>query len=246
MNGIMKLNRAQSGFFIRLTLVIISTALLSGCASTEMTASNPYTGPLLPKPARILVYDFTSSLSEVPSNSPLQRQLAGLKTTQSPENVQLSQRLGAQVANDLASSIREMGLPGVRAMRGTTPKPNDVVFRGYFLTMEEGSAAERMALGFGKGAAELKVHVEAYRMTAQGMQFLGSGEGTAGSGKTPGTALSLGVAVATANPVGIIVGGAVKAAGEASGKETIEGASSRIAKLISKRLETAFEQQGWI
>jgi hypothetical protein len=66
-------------------------------------------------------------------------------------------------------------------------------------------------------------------MTPQGLQALGSGDVEAGSGKAPGGAVPLVVAVATANPLGLVVSGAAKAYGEASGSETIEGAAKRTA-----------------
>ena len=84
-----------------------------------------------------------------------------------------------------------------------------------------------MALGFGAGGAELKTVVKGFLMTAQGLRALGSGEVEAGSGKMPGGAVPLVVTVATANPLGLVVAGAAKAYGEASGSETIEGAAHR-------------------
>jgi len=238
--------RTQNKTILSIGLICFSMACLAGCASSESTVSRPYLGPKIAKPANILVYDFSSDLNEIPASSPLKRQLAEVRAAQSSENIELSKQLGAQIAGDLAMKIRTMGLPGKRALRGTVAKPGDFVLKGYFLTLDEGSTAKRMALGFGSGAAELKVTVEGYQMTAQGLKFLGSGEGEAGSGKTPGGALSLGVAIATANPVGIVVSGAMKTAGEVSGRETIQGASARITKQIEGRLQTAFEKQGWI
>jgi hypothetical protein len=54
------------------------------------------------------------------------------------------------------------------------------------------------------------------------------------------------VTAATANPIGLIVSGAVKAEGEVSGRDTIEGAAQRTAKQIADHLRGRFEEQGWI
>jgi hypothetical protein len=51
---------------------------------------------------------------------------------------------------------------------------------------------------------------------------------------------------AAANPIGLVVGGAVKATGEVTGSETIEGATERTAKEAATQLHTAAEEQGWI
>ena len=56
----------------------------------------------------------------------------------------------------------------------------------------------------------------------------------------------LAVVAATANPIGLVVGGAVKATGEATGSDTIQGAAKRTADEIAAQLHTAAEEQGWI
>jgi len=230
--------RARTGLF---TVII-----LAGCASAEVTNARPYTGEMLPKPNRILVYDFTSNLNAVPASSPMRSQLAQSITPQTVEQSETSRQLGAQIAQKLVTEIQGMGLFASRAGALTMPRTGDILLKGYFLSMEEGSATERMSHGFGSGSAELKVMVEGYRMTTEGLRFLGSGESVAGSGKTPGAAFGLGVAVATANPIGLLVSTAAKTAGEASGSDTIEGAANRTAKLIAQRLQVAFQTQGWI
>jgi len=244
MSSIQNFIRLRSRSSVAASLLVV--VFIAGCATADVTMTRTYTGEKLARPSRILVYDFTSDINEMPMNSPLRKSVSLVGLPDSVVNSDISKRLGTEIALNLAAEIKMMGLPGTRAMRLTTARPGDIVLKGYFSSLDAGSAAQRMAMGFGSGAAELTVTVEGYQMTDKGLRFLGSGEGSAGSGKTPGTALSLGVAVATANPVGLIVSGAAKAAGEATGKETIEGASKRITKLISARLQTAFQRQGWI
>lgn len=83
-------------------------------------------------------------------------------------------------------------------------------------------------------------------MTPQGLRALGSGEVEAGSGKMPGGAVPLVITVATANPLGLVVSGAVKGYGEMSGSETIEGAAQRTAHEIAEKIQLTAERQGWI
>jgi hypothetical protein len=103
-----------------------------------------------------------------------------------------------------------------------------------------------MLVGFGSGAAGLKTAVEGFQMTEQGLRKLGSGTVDASGGKGPGAAAPAAVAIATANPIGLIVTSAVKVAGEASGSSTIEGRGKQTAKEISDVLRQRFEEQGWI
>jgi hypothetical protein len=222
----------------------VAVGLFAGFSTGKATVNHPYTGPALPRPARILVYDFTSDLKDVPDSSGIRARLSGAGAN--PQHAKVSRELGTRVATDLASRITGMGLYAMRASSLTTPKAGDIVFKGYFLSADEGDAAKRMALGFGSGGAELKVKVEGYQMTKSGLRFLGSGEGSAETGKSPGVAVGIGTTIATQNPLGLIIGGAMKAQGEASGKETIDGAAGKIAKLIAAKLEEAFKRQGWI
>jgi hypothetical protein len=76
-------------------------------------------------------------------------------------------------------------------------------------------------------------------MTDQGPRLLGSGEAQAGGSKGPGRVVPLLVTAATANPIGLVVGGAVKAEGELSGRTTIEGSAKRTAREISEHLKAA-------
>jgi hypothetical protein len=62
----------------------------------------------------------------------------------------------------------------------------------------------------------------------------------------PGVVVPLAVTIATANPIGLIVGGAMKVGGEVTGSSTIEGSAKRTAKKISEELRGAFERQGWL
>jgi hypothetical protein len=229
----------------RAAVWLFAFAVLTGCASTEVTERQRYEGEKLARPDRIIVHDFTSDPAEVPPESPFAARLAGA-VPPTPEQRELGRTLGAQVAKELVADLRGMGLPAVRADGQPAPQVDDIVLRGYFVSIEEGSAGKRVLVGFGSGAAELKTAVEGYQMTAQGLRPLGRGEIRSGGGELPGMVLPLAVVAATANPIGLVVGGAVKATGEATGSDTIEGAAKRTADEIAAQLRTAAEEQGWI
>jgi hypothetical protein len=56
----------------------------------------------------------------------------------------------------------------------------------------------------------------------------------------------LAVAIASDNPVGLIVSNGMKVYGEESGRSTIEGRAEQTAKEIAAQLKTRFAEQGWI
>jgi hypothetical protein len=192
------------------------------------------------------VYDFAATPAEVPAASALAGQPIEHATPQTPEQIELGRKLGAQIAAQLVEEIREMALPAKRASSQTTPETNDIVLRGYLLSIEEGSGTKRVAIGFGYGASELTTAVEGFQMTAQGLRKLGSGKVNASGGKTPGGAVGVVALIATANPVGLIVGGGIKAYGEYSGTSKVEGRAKDTAKGIMEVLKKRFQEEGWI
>jgi hypothetical protein len=228
-------------------LGLFAITLSAGCSSTKITETHPMYGKeKLPKPERIYVYPFAATHKDLPSWSAAAKLHVPPAEPQSPEHIEVGRKLGVTVAEELVSEIQQMGLSSLVADKQTMPRVNDLVIVGYFGTFEEGSALKRMALGFGSGAAEISTAAEGYQWTANGPRQLGAGKLESGGGKMPGVALPIVVLAATANPVGLIVGGAAKVAGEVTGKDKIEGAGKRTAEAIAEHLEGKFKEQGWI
>ena len=223
----------------------VGLLLLAGCASTEITSVQPYQGEKLARPARIIVHDFVANPADVPAGSALAAQAMAPSTPPTATEAQLGRQLGAQVAAALVADLKEMGLPAVRAEGQAPPAVNDIVLRGYFLSVDPGSARERVMVGFGAGAAELTTAVEGYQMTSTGLRRLGGGEVASGGGKVPGVLVPLAVVAGSGNPIGLIVGGAVKARGELTGSATIEGAAKQTAEKIMQQMRPTIERQGW-
>jgi hypothetical protein len=192
------------------------------------------------------VYNFAATPADIPPWSAVAGQYAGHSTPQTAQEIEVGRKLGAHVAQELVAEIRGMGLPAVQAAGQPAPHIGDIVIIGYFESVDTGSAAERIVLGFGSGAADLKTAVEGYLMTERGLRHLGAGEVHAGGSQTPGVAVPVAVAVASGNPLGLIVSSAAKVGGETTGQSTIEGAAKRTAKEIADQLRVPFQRQGWI
>jgi hypothetical protein len=229
----------------RLLSWLIAIVVAGGCASTKVSDREILVTEKVPRPDRILIYDFAATPDDVPADSSLAA-AAGASTPQTPEQIETGRRIGAAIAAQVADKVSRMGLPAERASSQSTPQINDIVIRGYLLSVREGSTARRVAIGFGAGASQLSVAVEGYQMTAQGLRRVGSGTGTSGGSKTPGAAAPTGVALATANPIGLVVVTGIKGYGEVSGTSRIEGRAEKIAQEIAKQMEPRFRDQGWI
>jgi uncharacterized lipoprotein YajG len=241
--------QAPSPLRRRITAVVPYLFVLlvaAGCASTKVTNRQPLVTGQLPRPNQVWVYNFATTAADVPADSALAGQYSEGATSQTAEQIATGRQVGALIASELTEQIRSMGMPAARAGAGTTPQINDIVIRGYLVSVHEGSVAQRVVIGFGAGGSELKTVVEGFQMTAQGLRKLGSGTVDAGGGKAPGAALGVVGLAATANPAGLIVSTGMKVYGEASGSSKIEGRAQATAKEIADVLRQRFQQQGWI
>lgn len=225
-------------------LLLLALVFLAGCASSHVSEYRSPQGTI-PRPDRILVYDFAATPAELPPEVAIAGQGAVSRPLTGTQ-LATGRKLGVEIARNLVADLRTMGLPAVRATGQSSPRAGDALVVGYLVVLEEGSAAERVGIGFGAGAAELKTVAKGYRMTDRGLKPLGSGVVEAGSGQLPGGAVPLAVTVVTGNPIGLAVSGAAKAYGEVSGSETIEGAARRTAGEIADKIRATAERQGWI
>ena len=225
---------------------LFALVMIAGCASTKSTSEPQAVGEKLPRPGHIWVYDFAATPAEIPADSAFAGKHSDHPSPQTPEQVATGRKVGAELAMALVEEIRGMGLPGERASSGTQPEINDLVIRGYLLSLDEGSATKRVAVGFGSGGSELSVAAEGFQVTAQGLRKLGSGTSQSGGSKTPGSAVGVVGLIATHNPAGLIIGTGAKAYGEYSGSAKIEGRAKATAKEIAEKIKPRFQQQGWI
>jgi len=219
--------------------------LLSGCATTDVSNREELvTGPL-PRPATVWVHDFAATASDMPTDSVLVGE--DLDTTpQTSGQIAKGRKLGSQIATDLVNEINAMGMTAQKAWPGMTPQVNDIVIRGYLLSVNQGSTAARVMVGFGAGKSSLSTLVEGFQMTPQGLRRLGDGDVNASGNDSPGMVLGVATFLVTKNPVGLIVNAGVQTYGEASGSDTLSGRAKATAKKIGEVLRKRFQGQGWI
>jgi hypothetical protein len=200
----------------------------------------------LPKPNRIIVYDFAATPGDIPADAAIVSNYQQYVTPQTAEQIKLGHALGDVLAQELVKEIHKLGMPAERAKTGPPPRIGDLLIRGEFVSMDEGSKAKRMLIGFGAGAGELKTHVEGYQITARGERRLGSGEIKAEGGKMPGMIVPV-VAATKSGSAGrsAVISGGMNIKQE-RGAESLEGAAKRTANKIAEVLSKAFARHGWI
>jgi hypothetical protein len=205
--------------------------------------------PGLARPNQIWVYPFIANPADMPADSSIRGQVSAPSTQPTAEQIEQGRHLGTSIAKELVADINAMGLSSTLASPGSTPRVGDGVIRGYIVSTEgggAGSAVKRFVVGFGSGTSEMDTVVEGYAVTPQGWRKLGSGTLSSSGSKTPGMVVPAAVAIATANPIGLIVVGGLKVYGEASGRNTLEGRAKATADAISEQLKIRFRDRGWI
>jgi hypothetical protein len=229
------------------TIIACLTAMImaAGCASTNVTGRQRLVTGQLPRPDHIWIYNFSASPEDLSADSTVAQADASAKPP-TEEEAALGRELGSGIAAQLVNEVRAMGLPAELAVPGITPQINDIVIRGYLVSIDQGSAAKRMTIGFGSGGSELSTAVESYQMTAQGLRKIGSGTIAAEGSKGPGASLGAASWLITGNPVGLIVGGGVKIYGEASGNSKVQGRAKATAKEIAEVFKKRAQELGWI
>jgi hypothetical protein len=224
----------------------VALAMIAGCASTKVSNRQQLVTGSVARPAQIWVYDFAATPADVSPDTSLAGQVTPNSEPQNAEQIAEGRKLASQITADLVQQIRDMGLSAASGSAATRPQLNDLLIQGSILSVQEGSAAKRIAIGFSAGGSEMKVAVEGFQMTANGLRKLGSGDVGSGGNKTPGSAVGLATLIATGNPAGFIVSTGMKVYGETSGKNTIEGRANQIAQEIGDVLKKRFQDQGWI
>ena len=225
---------------------LLALAVTAGCASTTVSNREQTVSGTIPRPAQIWVYDFAATPAEVPPESSLAGQATANAAPPTAQQIADARKLGAEIATQLVQEIIGMGMPAAVASAATRPQLNDLIIEGSLLSVQQGSAAERVTIGFAAGESELKVAVEGFQMTPSGLRKLGSGDVGSTGNKTPGMGAGLASMIATHNPAGLIVTTGMKVYGEESGSNTIQGRAKQIAKEIGDALQKRFQQQGWI
>jgi hypothetical protein len=232
-----------------LVACLFGMAVLAGCSSTKVTSQESLAaGEKLPRPDHVLVYDFGDTPAEVAPDSTLAGPGTAPVMPPTTEQTALGNQLGYSIAAHLAKALRERGLPAEYVAQGTTPTAqiNDIVIRGYLVSVDKGSATKRMTIGFGSGGSELTTAAEVYQMSESGLRKLGSGTTGSKSSKSPGAAAGGAGWLITGTPIGLVTSGGMKIYGETSGSATIEGRAKASAKQIASVLKTGARGHGWI
>ena len=133
---------------------------LGACAPTTVESQQDYSGTAaLPRPYRVIVYDFAVSPDEVTLDQGLPEKL--VRSFQSASTTEQERLVGQQVAQAIAQTMVEEIINGglsAELAQGSPPFPDNVILiKGQILSIDEGNRTTRTLVGLGVG----RTHVEA-------------------------------------------------------------------------------------
>jgi Domain of unknown function (DUF4410) len=228
---------------------LASLALLAAC--TSGSSVDETAGTRLPPPQVVVVQDFAVAPDEVQLDRGLSATLDRTLDAASsgPPPVAQERQVGRQTAMALADKlVVEIQDLGFQAQRGTGLPPGvqtGLLVTGQFLAVDQGSRAERVAIGLGAGRSDVRVQAQVFAATPQGRRLAEEITVDAKSGLTPGMAETMGAgALAGHFLVSTAAGAGVHAVSESVGTSVVADAD-RAAKGIAKQLARFFAEQGW-
>lgn len=214
---------------------------------TTVTMLNSYHGSkTLPKPAQFIVCDF-----DIPSDViALDKSLAQRAATdgivahikgdagrdESPKSVTAD--VNASFSKKLKKELKKVSLtenPTAGGI-GADPSVGTLVIRGNFTTVKLGSKSERVIIGFGLGASDIKAHVDVVLYTENGPVLLAEFDLNSKSGKSPGAAVPMG-------PGSMAIGVATSEIGDRNA--TVEADASRMGKSVAKEIKKILNSRQW-
>jgi len=203
-----------------------------GCTETVLTRRGRFLPEPLPRPDRVVVYDFDASHADVTLDPSIAKEIARGRIPRADARRQVALAAADLLAAALVEEILALGMPAERGRGAPVPKQGALIVDGQILRVDEGSRAMRSAVGFGAGRSELRTLLHVDHVTAHGRRRIGEFE------------------TATRAPEEANAGNAVVAAVEetngASDRSSLVVDAEQTAKSAGDVLAELFVRQGWI
>ncbi|MBN8249947.1 MAG: DUF4410 domain-containing protein [Verrucomicrobia bacterium] len=219
--------------------------LATSCARTNVQYVGTDARPL-PKPERIVVHPFGVSADQVALDQTIGlrlQELVGSKTDDG-ERLRIARELSGIVAKRLVQDLQGKGFDAVVAPAGTPPGAHTLEIDGQFLSVDQGSQRQRMIIGFGLGASEVRVLVQAFEVTDAGRVLADDFYINTQSSRRPGMGpMAGGGAVAGNAAAALAVSSTTALVGARA--QTVEADAQNLADRVAEELQKYFVQQGW-
>lgn len=232
---------ASLALLLPIILSISLNARLDGplAAHVEITPLNSYSGSkALPKPQKILVYDFSFDPADVQVDKTQQiRPRHIIARDENPKHIgeNAAKTLSRELIKDLSNGT---GLPVKRASADTIPSDNDLIVKGSFASLKQGVKTERVIVGMGTGSAAVSTRVQVFLKTSQKDLLISEFETQTTVAKNVGAGVST---AAGLNPAVAATKSTVT-----DRKKTVDAYASKTADAAARQIRGAMAGLGWI
>lgn len=220
--------------------VLVSGARAQGplAAKINITPVAGYSGGnSLPKPDKILVYDFAVNPDDVQVDK-LQAMRPRHLITGDKSQDAIAASAGKKYSQELMKALAKSGIPVEHVAADTVPSDNALVIQGSFVSLKEGNKTERVAIGMGAGGADVQTHVDVHLKTpSHSVMFLQFQTDTKAA-KNVGAGLPV---VAGLNPAVAATKSTVT-----DRKKTLNAYATKTADATAKEIFKSMAAQGWI
>jgi hypothetical protein len=226
---------------------LVAAWAVLGCAPSDVNTTFATTVQM-PRPERVLIYDFAVSPDEVHLDrgvvGDVETYAKGEPRTTIERNV--GHEVAKKLAQELAKKITAMGIPAQRAWGAPTSWGNFVVIEGQLLSIDQGNQAERVVIGLGAGRSDVEASAQLFAATPTGLQKLESFNTNMESGYMPGMAETMGAgAIGGHLAVAAVAGVVTHGIGEKLSAD-VDAEAKRTADALAKQLEPYFRSHGWL
>lgn len=206
-------------------------------SKVEVTTLQSSSGAPLPKPTKILVYDFAVDTSNVQVDRSQEiRPRNMIRGNENPEAV--AKKASTTFSEELVKKLATTGIPVEHVTADAVPPTNAISVQGSFSSLKQGDKAERVGVGMGMGSADVRTQVDVRMKTDSDSILLSQFQTQMKPAGGVGAAVP---AAAGADPAAIAVKSKV-----GDRRKTVEAYASKTAGAMAEEISKAMAKQGWI
>src|SRR5580704_12314310 len=235
----MERQRIMAGVGVSLA-VLMSTGYAQGPmgAKINVTPIASYTGSSpLPKPAKILVYDFAINPDDIQVDKMQAMRPRHLITgDQKPDAIAAS--ASKKYSTELVKALAKTGIPVEHVAKDTPASDNAMTVQGSFTSVKEGNNTERDTIGMGAGGADVQTKVDVHIKTPSDSVLFSQFQTDTTTAKNAGSAVPV---AAGLNP-----GAAVAKSTVGDRRKNANAYASKTADAAAKEIIKSMAAQGWV
>jgi hypothetical protein len=222
------------------TVLLVSGASAQGPLSAKVTVTPVavYTGSSpLPKPQKILVYDFAVNPDDVQVDKLQALRPRHLITGDKSQDA-VAASANKKFYQELVKAMAKTGIPVEHVAVGTKPSDNAMLIQGSFTSLKEGTKAERDTIGMGTGNADVETKVDVHLKTPSDTVLLSQFQTDTKPAKSVGSVVPV---AAGLNPAAVAAKSTIT-----DRKKTVNAYASKTADAAAKEIFKSMAAQGWI